>query len=282
MPANRRTVDMVALFGRPVGAGEQQGGPGGVADLNHVAVGFGITLRHASRSFFVVALTGSPRPQNLQGSKHTKLCLMPLNSGGNRESWRKLPVRYTEGRGECKGGGMNTEQLALWIAVVTLVAQIIQTYVAVRAHRQQPGAAMRKPKAEASPTGLPRNVMFRLIGLAAIGWAAVLFGYFSQHKDNLRDAFLAEMVGRPLGWSGPYISGTNEGTFISEDKLNVRPKIRAISFTGHNFGIEEVVIEAAYLIFGINGKRLDLNVSWGGQRFAPKDLNPIPPQRLFF
>jgi hypothetical protein len=177
---------------------------------------------------------------------------------------------------------MNTEQLTLWIAVAALVAQIIQTYVAVRTHRQQPGAAIRKPKAEAPATGLPRNVMFRLIGLAAVGWAAVLFGYFSQHKGSLLDTFLSEMAGRPLGWSGPYISGTSEGAFIREDKLNISPNIRAISFSGHNFGIEEVVIEAAYLISGINGKRLDLNVSWGGQRFAPKDLNPIPPSATIF
>src|SRR6185436_18848768 len=79
------------------------------------------------------------------------------------------------------GGAMSSQDLGLWVAIAAILAQIVQTYFAVRQGRQAPTPSMRKrnaTKAAATlqPQGLSKSVLFKMAVLSLVAWAAVLFG----------------------------------------------------------------------------------------------------------
>jgi hypothetical protein len=84
-----------------------------------------------------------------------------------------------------------------------------------------------------------------------------------------------ELEGSPLGWQkSPYLGWQkqNDGSI----------QARTIGIQGKNIGEEEVQLTDAYIVSGITGRRLNLNIfgrnpNGTGSMTAPKDTHPIPP-----
>lgn len=84
-----------------------------------------------------------------------------------------------------------------------------------------------------------------------------------------------ELEGSPLGWQkSPYLGW--------QKQTDGSIQARTIAILGKNVGKEEVQLTDAYIVSGITGKRLNLNIfgrnpDGTGSMTLPKDTYPVPP-----
>ena len=90
-----------------------------------------------------------------------------------------------------------------------------------------------------------------------------------------RAAAVSPMEGNPLAWQrSPYLGW--------QKQKDGRIEVRTVALRGKNIGTEEVQLVEAYIVSGITGKRLDMNIfarnpDGTGLMVAPRETNPIPP-----
>jgi len=83
------------------------------------------------------------------------------------------------------------------------------------------------------------------------------------------------LQGEPLGWSRLYINNT----VISVSKQD---NIFTLTIMGGNVSDQEIKLDEAYFLSGIDGSRLDAKIGWAGAVYKVQEIKPIPAGALLF
>jgi hypothetical protein len=83
------------------------------------------------------------------------------------------------------------------------------------------------------------------------------------------------LEGEPLGWSRLFINNT----VFSVSKQD---NISNLTIMGGNVGDQEIKLEDAYFLSGIDGTRLDAKIGWGGDEYKIQEIKPIPAGAMLF
>jgi hypothetical protein len=75
--------------------------------------------------------------------------------------------------------------------------------------------------------------------------------------------------GEPLGWAPPLL-----GSFTEQSMKTMN--VTDVSIVGGNVSKQEVKLDDAYFLSGIDGTRLDAKISWGGSTYKVQEIKPIP------
>jgi hypothetical protein len=107
------------------------------------------------------------------------------------------------------------------------------------------------------------------IGIGIDYWWGPPRGFFwTQPSISLASTW--GLKGEPLGWSQPLL-----GSYGIEPS-NKPTNVTDISIVGGNVSKQEVKLDDAYFLSGIDGTRLDAKISWGGISYKVQEIRPIP------
>ncbi len=120
---------------------------------------------------------------------------------------------------------------------------------------------------------------------AVLAWVGIGIDYwfgpprtFIGFNKNISgdDVLRMGLHGSPMGWSQLYINNT----ILAPPGKPMN--ISDLTIMGGNVGTEEIKLDDAYFISGIDGTRLDVKIGWGGAQYKIQEIKPIPPGAFVF
>jgi hypothetical protein len=119
----------------------------------------------------------------------------------------------------------------------------------------------------------------RRIAIAAAVIATIAVGvdyWFGPPRGLLSPANFLGLEGGPIGWSRVYI---NDTVIAPSDKpMN----INNLTIMGGNLSKEEIKLDDAYFISGMDSSRLDVKIVIAGALYKPQEIKPIPAGAMLF
>jgi hypothetical protein len=112
--------------------------------------------------------------------------------------------------------------------------------------------------------------------LIALGATALVYYEHSRALPTGSGAVQARIQTGPVTWSRLYINGAPASQ--TEKPSN----ISSISIAGTNVGSEEIKLDDAYFLSGVDGTKLNVQIGRGGRRYKIQDVSPLPPGAFFF
>jgi len=113
---------------------------------------------------------------------------------------------------------------------------------------------------------------------ALVGSAAIIldrYGDFRRLPAGGESAQM-ELHGRPVSWSKLYVNGA--AAFRPGDAS----RVSTLSMMGANASDQEIKFHELYFLCDLDGRKLAVQIGWGGRRYKIPDLPPLPPGAFFF
>jgi hypothetical protein len=121
---------------------------------------------------------------------------------------------------------------------------------------------------------------YRLVAIAAalVTVGAIALAYHEYHQRVSTDASVVPRPDQkgPVTWSRLYINGT------AVSPAGTPSNISTLSIAGTNVGAEDIKLEDAYFLSGVDGTKLGARIGRGGGRYEIQNASPLPPGAFFF
>jgi hypothetical protein len=112
--------------------------------------------------------------------------------------------------------------------------------------------------------------------LVAVGAIALVYYEHSRALPTSSGAVQARIQTGPVTWSRLYINGA------AASQTEKPSNISSISIAGTNVGAEEIKLDDAYFLSGVDGTKLNVQIGRGGRRYKIQDVSSLPPGAFFF
>jgi hypothetical protein len=158
-----------------------------------------------------------------------------------------IALAIEDRRAEAKAGGMTVDDIGLNAALVAGVATLVAAFF--RARRAA-------------------------IIACVVAWVGIGVDYWWGPPRGLSWSSptvtsVSGFKGEPIGWSPPLL-----GSFTEQATKAL--SITGISIVGNNVSKQEVKLDDAYFLSGIDGTRLDAKITWGGSTYKVQEIRPVP------
>jgi hypothetical protein len=125
---------------------------------------------------------------------------------------------------------------------------------------------------------------YRLLAMttALVTFGAIALVYYENHQrvptNTATDAAVAQKNTQkgPVTWSRLYINGT------AVSQARTPSNISTLSIAGTNGSAEDIKLEDAYFLSGVDGTKLSPRIDRGGGRYEIQNASPLPPGAFFF
>jgi len=124
---------------------------------------------------------------------------------------------------------------------------------------------------------------YRVIATAAAATALVIAGtialvYYEHYQPFPTSAAVVQtrIQTGPVTWSRLYFNST------SASQTETPSNISTLSIAGTNVGAQEIKLDDAYFLSGVDGTKLGARIGRGGGRHEIKNTSPLPPGAFFF
>ena len=114
-----------------------------------------------------------------------------------------------------------------------------------------------------------------VVALVAAGAIALVYYQHHQPLPSSADVVQARQTG-PVTWSRLYINSA------AASQSGAPANIAALSIAGTNTGSQEIKLDDAYFLSGIDGTKLSVQIGRGGGRYKIQNVSPLPPGAFFF
>ena len=131
--------------------------------------------------------------------------------------------------------------------------------------------------AAAASAGRNRVIATAVVA-ALVGAGAIALAYYEHYRPLPTSAAVVQthIQTGPVTWSRLYFNST------SASQTETPSNISSLSIAGTNVGAQEIKLDDAYFLSGIDGTKLNVQIGRGGRRYEIKSTSPLPPGAFFF